>query len=53
MDSSLLNLQDNDLSKLVNEQLKDKKTGLVSYLLWENNKVLIDQNRKSKYKKGY
>jgi hypothetical protein len=46
-------LQDNDLSKLVNEQLKDKKTGLVSYLLWENNKVLIDQNRKSKYKKGY
>ena len=46
-------LQDNDLSKLVNEQLKDKKTGLVSYLLWENNKILIDQNRKSKYKKGY
>ena len=46
-------LQDDDLSKLVNEQLKDKKTGLVSYLLWENNKILIDQNRKSKYKKGY
>ena len=46
-------LQDNDLSKLVNEQLKDKKTGLVSYLLWQNNKILIDQNRKSKYKKGY
>ena len=46
-------LQDNDLSKLVNEQLKDKKTGLVSYLLWENNKIFIDQNRKSKYKKGY
>ena len=46
-------LQDNDLSKLVNEQLKDKKTGLVSYLLWENNKILINQNRKSKYKKGY
>jgi hypothetical protein len=46
-------LQDDDLSKLVNEQFKDKKTGLVSYLLWENNKILIDQNRKSKYKKGY
>ena len=46
-------LQDDDLSKLVNEQLKDKKTGLVSYLLWQNNKILIDQNRKSKYKKGY
>ena len=46
-------LQNDDLSKLVNEQLKDKKTGLVSYLLWENNKILIDQNRKSKYKKGY
>ena len=38
-----------DLSKLVEEQLKDKKTGLVSYILFENNKILVDQNRKSKY----
>ena len=39
-------LQTNDLSKLVEEQLKNKKTGLVSYILFENNKILIDQNRK-------
>ena len=38
-----------DLSKLVEKQLKDKKTGLVSYILFENNKILVDQNRKSKY----
>ncbi len=42
-------LQTNDLSKLVEEQLKDKKTGLVSYILFENNKILVDQSRKSKY----
>ena len=47
------NLQDNDLSKLVDEMISDKKTGLVSYLLWENNKILVDQNRKSKYRGGY
>jgi len=42
------NLQDNNLSKLVNNQINDKYTGLVSYLLLENNKILVDQNRKSK-----
>ena len=47
------NLQDNDLSKTVDEMISDKKTGLVSYLLWENNKILVDQNRKSKYRGGY
>jgi hypothetical protein len=47
------NLQDNNLSKLVNNQINDKYTGLVSYLLLENNKILVDQNRKSKYKGGY
>ena len=47
------NLQDNDLSKTVNEMISDKKTGLVSYLLWENNKILVDQSRKSKYRGGY
>ena len=46
-------LQTNELSKLVEEQLKDKKTGLVSYILFENNKILVDQNRKSKYKGPY
>ena len=44
-------LQSNDLSKLVEDQLKNKKTGLVSYILFENNKILVDQNRKSKYRK--
>ena len=48
-----INLQNNDLSKKVDEQLKDKKTGLVSYILFENNKILVDQNRKSKYRGGY
>merc|ERR1711991_653553 len=47
------NLQNNDLSKKVGEQLKDKKTGLVSYILFENNKILVDQNRRSKYRRGY
>ena len=46
-------LQTNELSKLVEEQLKDKKTGLVSYILFENNKILVDQNRKSKYRGPY
>ena len=46
-------LQTNELSKTVNEQIKDKKTGLVSYILFENNKILVDQNRKSKYTGPY
>ena len=46
-------LQNIDLSKRVEEQLKEKKTGLVSYILFENNKILVDQNRKSKYKGPY
>ena len=28
--------------------VKDKKTGVVSYILFENNNILVDQNRKSK-----
>ena len=51
--NSIGRIQTKDLSKLVEEQLKDKKTGLVSYILFENNKILVDQNRKSKYRKGY
>ncbi len=51
--NSIGRTQTKDLSKLVEEQLKDKKTGLVSYILFENNKILVDQNRKSKYKRGY
>ena len=47
--NSIGRIQTKDLSKLVEEQLKDKKTGLVSYILFENNKILVDQNRKSKY----
>ena len=47
--NSIGRIQTYDLSKLVEEQLKDKKTGLVSYILFENNKILVDQNRKSKY----
>jgi CubicO group peptidase (beta-lactamase class C family) len=46
-------LQDNELSKIADEQIKNKASGLVSYLLWKNNKILVDQNRKSKYRKGY
>ena len=46
-------LQTNDLSKKVDEQISDKKTGLVSYILFENNKILVDQNRKSKYRGPY
>ncbi len=47
--NSIGRIQTKDLSKLVEEQLKDKKTGLVSYILFENNKILVDHNRKSKY----
>ena len=46
-------LQTNKLSKTVDEQISDKNTGLVSYILFENNKILVDQNRKSKYKGPY
>jgi len=46
-------LQTNDLSKFANEQVNDKKTGLVSYILFENNKILVDENRKSKYRGPY
>ena len=46
-------LQNNDLSKRVDEAISDKKTGLVSYILFENNKILVDQNRKSKYRGPY
>jgi hypothetical protein len=45
--------QDIDLTNLVKEQISDKKTGLVSYILLENNKILIDENRKSKYTGPY
>ena len=51
--NSVGRMQTKDLSKLVEEQLKDKKTGLVSYILFENNKILVDQNRKSKYRGPY
>ena len=33
--NSIGRIQTKDLSKLVEEQLKDKKTGLVSYILFE------------------
>ena len=47
-------LQDNELSKKVEEQLKNKKTtNLVSYLLYEDGKIKIDQKTKSKYGKYY
>ena len=47
-------LQDNELSKKVEEQLKNKKTtNLVSYLLYEDGKIKIDQQTKSKYGKYY
>ena len=47
-------LQDNELSKKVAEQLKNKKTtNLVSYLLYEDGKIKIDQQTKSKYGKYY
>ena len=47
-------LQNNELSKKVEEQLKNKKTtNLVSYLLYEDGKIKIDQKTKSKYGKYY
>jgi hypothetical protein len=46
-------LQTNRLSKTVDEQISDKNTGLVSYILFENNKILVDKNRKSKYRGPY
>ena len=42
-------LQTNKLSVKVKEQLT-RKDGLVSYILFENNKILVDENRKSKCK---
>ena len=42
-----------DLEKKVEKQISHKKTGLVSYILFENNKILIDENRKSKYRGPY
>tara|TARA_B100000579_G_C22751974_1_gene814477 strand:- start:100 stop:1290 length:1191 start_codon:yes stop_codon:yes gene_type:complete len=36
-------LADNELSKFVDKQLKNKKTGLVSYILFENNKIVINK----------
>ena len=49
----VFDLQTNRLSKTVDEQISDKNTGLVSYILFENNKILVDQNRKSKYRGPY
>jgi len=47
-------LENNELSKRVKEQLKDKKkTFLVSYLLWENGKIKVDGVTSSKYGKYY
>ncbi|MDA7443076.1 hypothetical protein N8775_02040 [Candidatus Pelagibacter ubique] len=47
-------LQNNKLSKKIEEQLKNKKTtNLVSYLLYEEGKIKIDQQTKSKYGKYY
>lgn len=38
-------LQDSKLSKFVEKQMKNrKKTGLVNYVLFENGKIVIDQN---------
>ncbi|WP_440693214.1 hypothetical protein [Candidatus Pelagibacter sp. HIMB1695] len=46
-------LKTNHLYVKVKEQISMKDTGLVSYILFENNKILVDQNRKSKYKGPY
>ena len=48
-----IDLQDNELSVKVKEEISNKKTGLVSYILFENNKILVDENRKSKYRGPY
>ena len=47
------NLKTNKLSVKVKEQISRKDTGLVSYILFENNKILVDENRKSKYRGPY
>ena len=39
-------LQTNKLSAKVKKQISRKDTGLVSYILFENNKILVDENRK-------
>ena len=46
-------LKTNKLSVKVKEQISRKDTGLVSYILFENNKILVDENRKSKYRGPY
>ena len=46
-------LVENDISKRAEEQINDRKTGLVSYILFENNKLIVDKNRKSKYRWPY
>ena len=46
-------LQNNELSVKVEEEISNKKTGLVSYILLENNKIIVDENRKSKYTGPY
>ncbi|MDA0871241.1 MAG: hypothetical protein O3B39_06115 [Proteobacteria bacterium] len=47
-------LENNLLSKKVEEQLKNRKqTGLVSYLLYEDGKIKVDQKIKSKYINWY
>jgi len=51
--NSIGRVQTKDLSEVVEENISDKKTGLVSYILFENNKILVDQNRKSKYRGPY
>ena len=51
--NSIGRVQTKDLSEVVEENISDKKTGLVSYILFENNKILVDENRKSKYRGPY
>ena len=46
-------LQNNRLSTKAKNEISDKNTGLVSYILFENNKILVDENRKSKYRGPY
>ena len=51
--NSIGRVQTKDLSEVVEENISDKNTGLVSYILFENNKILVDENRKSKYRGPY
>ena len=37
--NSIGRVQTKDLSEVVEENISDKKTGLVSYILFENNKI--------------